>query len=296
MKTSMPFYHKVTKVKSNCGDPLEITLSSKELEWDGILLEKGTSPRFHPKDVITSGFYFAVELENSFSWSVINDGREVFLKTEPGDIWINPPNTPFTHNIDVPCKFIIINISEELMYKSFDSNVPDGLVFLNNYNIQDSTLEHLIQLLYIEVETGGENGRWFIENIMKLFSNYFIRHYSNYNDVVLQAFQSSIVSSVEMKTINKFIEDNMSRSIAIEELAGLLNVSKFHFLNEFKKFNGITPYQHILNKRIEAAKKMLKSKDKSVTAIAYDLGFSDSSHFSRTFKKATGVSPKVFRE
>ena len=63
MKTSIPFYHKVTNVRSNCGDPLNIELSSKDLAWEGILLERGSSPFFYPKDVVTPNFYFAIEME-----------------------------------------------------------------------------------------------------------------------------------------------------------------------------------------------------------------------------------------
>jgi len=295
MKTSIPFFHKVTGIHSNCGDPLNIKLSSKTFKWEGLLVEKGTSPYFYPKDVVTPNFYFAIEMENTYSWSALKSGNEVTMQTEPGDLWINPPNTPFTHNIDVPCNFLIINITEEKMYKSFDGIIPEGITFLNNYNIQDKTLEYLMYLLLFEVESGGKNGSWFIDHTMKLFANYFIHHYSNYDDLIRNANLSSIIGPSEMKTIDSYIDENISLSITIEDLANELNISKFHFLNEFKKYNGITPYQHILNTRIEKARSLLSQSEMKITEIAHTLGFSDSSHFSRTFKKATGQSPKVFR-
>lgn len=295
MKTSIPFYHKVTGVHSNCGDPLNIEFSSNDFDWDGLLVEKGTSPHFYPKDVVTPNFYFAIEMENTYSWSAVKSGNEVTIHTEPGDLWINPPNTPFTHNIDVPCNFLIINISEERMYKSFDGVIPEGITFLNNYSIQDKTLEYLMYLLLFEVQSGGHNGAWFIDHTMKLFSNYFIHHYSNYDDLIRNANLSSIIGPSEMKTIDSYINENISLSISIEDLANELNISKFHFLNEFKKYNGITPYQHILNTRIEKARTLLSQSEMKITEIAHSLGFSDSSHFSRTFKKTTGQSPKSYR-
>jgi len=296
MKTKIPFYHKVTGIASNCGDPLEISLSSRDLKWNGLLVERGKSPHFYPKDVITPNFYFAIELENTYSWSAVKSGNEISLNTEPGDIWINPPNTPFTHNIDVPCNFLIVNISQELMFKSFDGRIPEDLLFLNNYNIQDKVLENLMSLMLSEVEANGQNGTWFIEHVMKLFANYFIRHYSNYGDLINNVKLSSIISREELTIINDYIDENLSEAISIEDLASELNISKFHFLNEFKKFTGMTPYQHLLNRRIDEAKTRLLDKDKKITTIALELGFSDSSHFSRTFKKVTGTSPRSFRE
>lgn len=295
MKTSIPFYHKVTNIKSDCGDPLNISLSSKALHWQGILLERGTSPHFYPKDVITPHFYFAIEMANHYDWQVISENQEKQLSSQPGDIWINPPDTPFTHNIDVPCNFLILNITKEKMFENFEGHLPQGLTFLNNYNIQDKTLEHLMLLMLEEVQSKGQNGPWFEEHIMRLFSNYFIRHYSNYNDLKNNIKKSSIIGPKEMLIINDIILNHLSEPISIEDLANALNVSKFHFLNEFKKYNGFTPYQHILNTRIEEAKLLLMNPEIKITAIAHELGFSDSSHFSRTFKKVTGTSPKSFR-
>ncbi len=295
MKTSIPFYHKVTKVRSNCGDPLQIETSSKDLGWKGLLLERGTSPYFYPQDVTTPNFYFAIEMENTYSWSALKSGNEVVLQTEPGDLWINPPNTPFTHNIDVPCNFLIVNISPERMYESFHGTIPEGITFLNNYNIQDKTLEYLLYLLLFEVQNGGQNGAWFVDHTLQLFANYFIQHFSNYDDLIQNLNLSSIIGPEEMRTIDIFIARNIALSITIDDLARELNISKFHFLNEFKKYSGMTPYQHILNTRIEKAKLLLSQTDKKITEIAHDLGFSDSSHFSRTFKKASGQSPKAFR-
>ncbi|MCT4634204.1 MAG: AraC family transcriptional regulator [Firmicutes bacterium] len=296
MKTILPFFHKVTGVKANCGEPLEISMSSRDLNWKGVLVERGTSPYFYPKDVVTPNFYFAIEMENTYSWRAVNLGDEITISTEPGDIWMNPPNTPFTHNIDVPCNFLIVNITEEMMFDSFDGPLPEGLTFLNNYSFQDRTLEYLLSLLLFEVEANGRNGTWYVENTIKMFSNYFIRHYSNYYDLMNERKTSSIIGEDELAIVNDYISNNLSEAITIEDLADELNISKFHFLNEFKKYTGITPYQHLLIKRIDAAKKLLLDQSKKITTIAHELGFSDSSHFSRSFKKATGLSPKDFKK
>lgn len=296
MKTSIPFYHKETNSPSNCGEPLDISLSSKELNWNGILVERGTSPYFHPKDVITPNFYFAIELEYSYSWQATMGDNTIQLSTQPGDIWINPPNTPFTHNIDLPCNFLIVNISERTMYNNFSGLLPKGLQFLNNYNIQDKTIESLLQLLFLETQNSGKNGDWYLSNVLGLFANYFIRHYSNYNDLITNRTTTSLIGSDELLIINKIILSRLSNTITIDELADALNISKFHFLNEFKKIVGVTPYQHILNTKIQIAKDELLNTNKKITSIAMELGFSDSSHFSRSFKKATNISPAQFRK
>lgn len=296
MKTKIKYYLKGTQVESRCGSILEIEESSRNLGWEGVLLEKGTSKHFHPKDVETPNFYFAVELENKYVIEVV-DGEKTFLKeTAVGDIWINPPNTPFTHNIDEPCNFIIVTIDKEKLFNSFIGNRKEELLFLNNYGVRDKVLLNLIELLYVETKKNGVNGSWYIDNVISLIANYFIRNYTNYNDLKNNHTQIEVITDKEIVRVTEYIRKNINEIINIENLAKELNMSKFYFLREFKEYVGITPYQYIINMKIEYSKQLLKDEKESITQIALSLGFNDSSHFSKTFKAHEGVSPKVFRK
>lgn len=51
----------------------------------------------HPQNVVTPNFYFAIELENHYSWKAAYQSTSITLNRQPGDIWINPPFSPFTH-------------------------------------------------------------------------------------------------------------------------------------------------------------------------------------------------------
>ena len=63
MKSELKFYDAESNSLSSCGDVLDIVFSNRELHWPGVLIEKGTSPYFYPKNVYTPYFYFALALE-----------------------------------------------------------------------------------------------------------------------------------------------------------------------------------------------------------------------------------------
>jgi AraC-like DNA-binding protein len=76
------------------------------------------------------------------------------------------------------------------------------------------------------------------------------------------------------------------------ETAGL---SAFHFLRLFSKVLGVTPHQYLVRARLRRAARLLAERERSITEIAFAVGFGDLSNFVRTFHRAAGVSPGAFR-
>lgn len=97
------------------------------------------------------------------------------------------------------------------------------------------------------------------------------------------------------KNALRFIANNFSKHITIEDIANAENVER-HYLNRlFKKYSGRSPQAHLIDCRIRKAQTLLWSTDFSVGTIASSVGYDDVLQFSRIFKKKVGVSPKFFR-
>jgi len=82
------------------------------------------------------------------------------------------------------------------------------------------------------------------------------------------------------------------------DLAGVARasgLSVFHFLRTFAHVLGVTPHQYLIRARMRHAARLLASDSRSITDVAFDAGFGDVSNFVRTFSRAAGVSPRVFR-
>ncbi len=101
---------------------------------------------------------------------------------------------------------------------------------------------------------------------------------------------------VEMNEALEYIRLNYNKAISVAELASLCNLSASQFQRRFRSAFHITPLQHLLNVRVEAACHLLKTTHDTIASIAQDTGFFDHSHMTRTFKKITGVSPIAYRK
>ncbi len=94
--------------------------------------------------------------------------------------------------------------------------------------------------------------------------------------------------------LHKIFTDYAKR-LTIDELAGLCNISKYHFCRIFKEELGVTPVQYIMNYRISLAETMLKNEKQSIGTVARLCGFEDVSYFYRCYKKLKGTSPNKSR-
>lgn len=95
----------------------------------------------------------------------------------------------------------------------------------------------------------------------------------------------------------EYIHSNFYEQIKIESLLKIANMSRSNFFHQFKSMCGITPNDYIINCRIEHAKELLTNTTMSITDIAQECGFFDSSHFERVFKKLSShKSPSAYRK
>ena len=93
-----------------------------------------------------------------------------------------------------------------------------------------------------------------------------------------------------------YIYDNLHHKITLGDLAKKALLSESYLSKLFKKEVGVGIAEYIMDKKIEAAGNMLKYTDSSVLTISDYFCFNSESHFIRTFKAKTGMTPKTYRE
>jgi AraC family transcriptional regulator len=99
----------------------------------------------------------------------------------------------------------------------------------------------------------------------------------------------------QQKRVAAYIEEHVADDIPLATLAELARLSRFHFSRSFKHSFGMPPHRYHAHRRIERAKQLLADRKLSVTAIALDTGFSDTSTFTAAFHRLTGQTPSCYR-
>ncbi|MBN2442413.1 MAG: helix-turn-helix transcriptional regulator [Spirochaetales bacterium] len=116
-------------------------------------------------------------------------------------------------------------------------------------------------------------------------NNPVMNKYDSKKKLELQRLKNTIV----------YIQNNYSNKISVAKMADKCNMSAYYFCRFFKKVIGMSPFDYLNNYRIQEAARLLKETDSSITLIAYNVGFNDSSYFSKIFHKYKKCTPSEFR-
>jgi AraC-like DNA-binding protein len=131
-----------------------------------------------------------------------------------------------------------------------------------------------------------------LDEIGQLFAGRFVDVISGRTP---KPFSSSARDRRRAVEVALWIDAHSHREIDLEQAARQADISLFHFLRLFAGVLGATPHQYLVRSRLRHAARLLVDQDRSITDVAYDVGFGDLSNFVRTFQRAAGVSPLKFR-
>lgn len=98
-----------------------------------------------------------------------------------------------------------------------------------------------------------------------------------------------------LQRIFSYVDEHLPSELKREEIADLVHFHPAYLSRFFKSRTGTSLSQYIVNRRIEKAKTLLTQSELQVSHIVHRLGYDNPSHFTRTFKQATGYTPSQYR-
>lgn len=108
----------------------------------------------------------------------------------------------------------------------------------------------------------------------------------SYNEQMLKYMEDAL----------NYIEEHFEGEITLETLSDVAHMSKTYFCCQFRRLNGISPWEYITIKRIEKAISYIESTDLTRLEIALKCGFNNTSNFYHAFKRVTGKTPGDFKK
>lgn len=164
---------------------------------------------------------------------------------------------------------------------------------IERFAFADEDLQRLATTLLDEIRSPGIATDLWIESVTNLLYMHVLRNYCMTSSV--PKIDHVGLTSAQLRHVEEFVTENISREIMLSEMAEIAGVSRFHFAHMFKRTMGIPPHQWLISRRLARAKELLRATGMSITEIAFEVGYQSQSHFGHVFRRATGMSPRKWR-
>ncbi len=249
-------------------------------------------------------FFEIVYVEKGSGYQCINQHE---FEYQAGNIFLLPPLDCHSYRIKEPTRFYFIRFTDHYFLKD------DGLTDYNDWFEQIAYILANYNKIPGDIISTSRERDFIVNNIKSIHQEYSFA--DSYSKPIITGAVASILNvlarSIERKYveqgnesdsrfgeilryINKNVSDN--EKLRLSALANTFNISQSYFSEYFKKQSGVSLKTYILKSKLRIVETKVLHTDLSLKEIAYQLGFTDSSHLAKSFKNAYGMTVKEFKE
>lgn len=171
------------------------------------------------------------------------------------------------------------------LYEDMNGYLPLDVTLVQNEKLYNGFIEVCDELFLKDTPLLEKE-----EKIVEFISELFLR-FCDKN----RAVHSYKRTSMHIKKIKSYIDDNFLEDILLEDIASHVKISVVHLIRLFKDEFSLSVHSYILNKKVHLAKELL-SQNTPIAEAAQMSGFFDQSHLNRSFKRVFQLTPKEYRK
>jgi AraC family transcriptional regulator len=164
---------------------------------------------------------------------------------------------------------------------------------LDRVGFEDPTTAGLLQLLALNGALVDPSSRVFVDRALDLLSLQLLRNHSSLR-LRPQTVRRGL-ADWQVRRVSRYIRERLDRSIGLQELAGVVGLSRFHFCTAFRRATGVTPHEWLTGERISHALDLLRDPHLPIGEVAASVGYGTASAFSAAFRRRTGLTPSAYR-
>jgi AraC family transcriptional regulator len=156
----------------------------------------------------------------------------------------------------------------------------------------DPVLSALAAALMASLHTNASLQPSFADGISLSLAAHLLEHYAQTDQ---RERSSAALSRRELDRIAELVQGDLQHRWSVRQMADVVGLSGFHFCRSFKAASGQSPHAYVTRLRMEEALRLLRSTTRPIFDIALDTGYSTAAHFSQTFRRHWGVTPREAR-
>jgi AraC family transcriptional regulator len=228
-------------------------------------------------------------------------GKGVFEgEVRAGEVAIIPAGTTWSYQShgSHSCNTLLLFLRPLFVQSTaeeFDSSYRE-VPLTPQIGFQSKHIRHIAMSLLSELNEENVAGRLYADSLAVGLAMQMIRRYSSLRDVhVGTGGMAPHRLRKAVSLIDRHLITEQEGRVALRIVAKEVGISYFHFSRVLKQSMGMTPTRYIAARRIERAKDLMQDSALPISEVALRSGFSSQSHFTNSFRRLAGVTPRSFR-
>jgi AraC family transcriptional regulator len=215
------------------------------------------------------------------------------VRVGTGTFCVVPPGTPTDFEFEGILEGWLVGIPQqwaETLVESVTTQPSCEFGRLQSGEQTDKVTANLIELLHHPDTLEADNALLIDGLVMTLVGRLITLSQTKVKRREIPALEKTVLTKVQ-----GYLEESLAENHTLEHLAALTGMDLYEFAKRFKTATGFSPYQYVLEQRVERVKDLLRHSTLSLMDVAQSVGFSSQAHMTKVFKKRTGVSPHAYR-
>ena len=223
----------------------------------------------------------------------LSSGDNILMRCE------NFVNNWLANEDNQPSEVMIIHFYPEVLQFIYDNKLPELFTLYKEVNpnpVEKIANNEMIDNYIASLRFYFDNKSYLTDDLLKIKLKEIIHILvSSDQSGTTKTILSNLFQNNEYE-FKEIIHSNLFEDLSMEDLAFFAGLSLSSFKRKFKAVFGSSPARYIKTKRLEKAQKLLKKTTLRVSEIAYDCGFNDIGHFSKSFNSAYHLTPTEYRK
>ncbi|MEO0925575.1 MAG: AraC family transcriptional regulator [Cyanobacteria bacterium J06643_13] len=277
--------------------PREWEVSSQTVKIDNLVVQHNIAPPNRVPRHKTGYHRLAYELSSSTSKATFIGDEQYVGNFQKGEFCLHPKDYYASYSWETTDEIVLLALKPDFLSDIAEQSEclnPDRIELTPILKDRDPILGQIVDSFLREMNTDGLGGKLYSETLATQFAIHLLRNYSTF-PLRLKQYRGGLSPS-KLQTVVEYIEANLASKIGLKDLAQIAQISPSYFLRLFKQSTGITPYQYVMQRRVELGKRLLKQEKLPTVEIALMCGFANQSSFAKTFRKVVGTTPKTYQK
>nr|WP_309294998.1 MULTISPECIES: AraC family transcriptional regulator [Nostocaceae] len=278
--------------------PRSPLVSSYHAQWQGLRLDVHQQPGHETPEHSPQQHVLTVSLDQQIvRLERILDGRLQYENIAKGDVAIIPAQTHHISRWQSETKFLVLSVEPAFFTRMvIEAGDLQKIEIKPRFAAPDPLVQQIGLALQTELESEHKGSSIYIESLTTTLCIHLLKHYCVTGGTILDDHHHKGLSHWKLRQAISYIHENLDQDLTLVDISTAVGMSMYYFSRQFKQSTGFAPHQYVMNCRIERAKKLLGSTNKTIEQICTQVGFQSQSHFTNVFRKLMGITPRVYRE